>query len=98
MKSHEEFMKDVDKAKSLPAQTDGALNEESQHPSDLKAVKRQNEKSKAALKEYREKFDADGSMVEGAKEYLSEEAQTEDDLEAIAKRDAVYTEGEVKNE
>jgi len=80
MKPHNEFIKDVEEASSLPAQTNKALGPESDEDKKM---------YKEAFKQYREKFDADGSMVEGAREALSEEAQTEEDLELISKRDAL---------
>ena len=43
MKTHNKFMEEVKEASSLPAQTRKALSEESQSPSDLKAIARQNE-------------------------------------------------------
>ncbi len=38
MKSHKEFIGDVERGSSLPARTNKALSEEAQTPSDLKAI------------------------------------------------------------
>lgn len=71
MKTHNEFMEDVEHASSLPAQTQRALAPESQEDIAMYAD---------ACKEYREKFDADGTMVLQTKELLSEDLSIEEQI------------------
>ncbi len=87
--THEEFEKEVlERTKPLmvPEESDECMREGYEHDPKVRGPRsrpEQERRLKKALKEYEDKFDADGSMVAAAKDALSEDAQTEEDKAAL---------------
>ncbi len=87
--THEKFVNEVlEKTKSLtvPEESDECMREGYEHDPKVRGPRsrpEQERRLKKALKEYEDKFDADGSMVAATKDALSEDAQTEDDRAAL---------------
>jgi len=104
MKKHNEFMKEVAEAKSLPAQTKKALGPESDEDKKMYEEDKEcacgykvEEDSEGCGKVIEEwvKEDDDGKIIDNGWYHCGENRMLCDDCQRT-KRDAVYTEGEVK--